>query len=329
MALISVVMATRNSGRTIETCLRGVRKQKYDQDEIEILAADGGSTDGTQRVVEKYGGVVISERTGSPEAAKALALARARGELVLFLASDNWLPHYDWLSVMVSSLMSEPTAVAAYSWRYAYRRGDNSLNRYFALMGVNDPVAYYLGKPDRQSYLKDEWSLTGRVVKKKKGYWVVEFAEQDMPTLGDNGFLVRRKELMKAGVSPDEFYHIDVCLDLVRQGQNKFVVIKDTVGHNTGKKLIRLVSKRSRYMRELYLAQKQRRRYRWGETRSEQWKLVGYVVKSLTVMEPSWLAVRGMMKRWDWAWWWHPVLSFVMVWVYGWTVLVRQVRRGG
>jgi len=43
MRSVSVIIATLNSSLTLEKALKSVRDQRYDQDKIEIIAADGGS----------------------------------------------------------------------------------------------------------------------------------------------------------------------------------------------------------------------------------------------------------------------------------------------
>ena len=40
----TIVMPTYNSERTIEKALKSIRDQKFDQNQIEILVIDGGST---------------------------------------------------------------------------------------------------------------------------------------------------------------------------------------------------------------------------------------------------------------------------------------------
>jgi glycosyltransferase involved in cell wall biosynthesis len=47
MKTVSIVMPTYNSLRTIETALKSIREQDY-RGKIEIVAVDGGSTDGTK-----------------------------------------------------------------------------------------------------------------------------------------------------------------------------------------------------------------------------------------------------------------------------------------
>lgn len=305
MKSISVVMPTFNSIRTIEVCLKSIREQDYNG-KVEIVAADGGSTDGTKEILKKYNCQIVKERTGNPEKAKAIGLKEAKGELVLLLASDNVLPDRLWLKTMVDSLLEEPEAVAAYPWRYAYRKTDTSLNRYFALMGMNDPIAWFMGKADRQSYLGNENQKTK----------LVQFTPENMPTLGDNGMLVWRKKLLKAQVDIQHFSHIDVFYDLVVSGMNKFVVVDKEIIHDTGDSLVKFLSKRFRYMKELYLEQRKIRRYRWVRGFGDIIKLGLFIIYSLSIIGPLVTAAGGWRKKPDWAWFWHPVISAAMVIIY-------------
>jgi len=306
MKSVSVVMPTFNSIRTIEACLKSIREQDYGG-KVEIVAADGGSTDGTLAVLKQYGCKVVAERTGNPEKAKAAALRCAQGELILLIASDNVLSTKDWLSKMVEGLEKEPAAVGAYPWRYAYRKSDTSLNRYFALMGANDPVAWFMGKADRQSYLGNENQKTK----------LVKFNPQNMPTLGDNGMLVWRDKLMKAKVDEKNFSHIDAFYDLVSLGMNQFVVVDKEIVHDTGDSLVKFLSKRFRYMKELYLEQRGVRRYQWVRGFRDIIKLGLFIIYSLSVVGPLVTAVRGFLRKPDLAWFWHPVMSAAMVIIYG------------
>lgn len=306
MKSVSVVMPTFNSIRTIEACLKSIREQDYGG-KVEIVTADGGSTDGTLAVLKKYGCKVVAEKTGNPEKAKAIGLKEAKGELVLLMGSDNVLPTKDWLSKMVEGLEKEPEAVGAYPWRYAYRKSDTSLNRYFALMGANDPVAWFMGKADRQSYLGNENQKTK----------LVKFNPQNMPTLGDNGMLVWREKLLKAKVDVKNLSHIDVFYDLVSLGMNQFVVVDKEIVHDSGEKFWPFINKRWRYMRELYMSQLSMRRFKWVRSWQDKARLGLYVVYSLTLVGPVATAVGGWLKKPDWAWFWHILLCPVMAVVYG------------
>lgn len=68
----TIVMPTYNSERTIEKALKSIRDQKFDQNQIEILVIDGGSTDRTIEIAERFGAVIIPNEERVPEAAKRL-----------------------------------------------------------------------------------------------------------------------------------------------------------------------------------------------------------------------------------------------------------------
>ena len=52
MTRISVITACYNAAEFIETTLRSVLDQGYDN--LEYIVIDGGSTDGTQSIIERY-----------------------------------------------------------------------------------------------------------------------------------------------------------------------------------------------------------------------------------------------------------------------------------
>jgi len=54
ISLVSVIMPTLNSEKTIRLSLESTRKQSYDQNLIEILVIDGGSTDKTREIAREY-----------------------------------------------------------------------------------------------------------------------------------------------------------------------------------------------------------------------------------------------------------------------------------
>jgi glycosyltransferase involved in cell wall biosynthesis len=50
--LVSVIIPTKNSAKTIEKCLKSVKDQTYKN--IEIIVVDNFSTDGTYEIAKKY-----------------------------------------------------------------------------------------------------------------------------------------------------------------------------------------------------------------------------------------------------------------------------------
>lgn len=89
--LITIVTATYNAGRTLETCIKSVLSQKAD--DIEYIIVDGASTDNTVSIVEKYKSdidIFISEPDKGVYDAWNKALRVCHGEWIVFLGADDY-----------------------------------------------------------------------------------------------------------------------------------------------------------------------------------------------------------------------------------------------
>lgn len=320
---ISVVIPTLNSSRILKECLASVRMQDYDRDTIEIIIVDGGSTDSTKVIVTEYGATIIEEPQlkENQEARKAIGLSRAKNELVLFIDSDNILPHKDWLKAMVKPIVADKDIVATQPLRYQYNREFSLLNRYFALFGVNDPLAYYFNKRDRLSWAEDDWRMLGEA-DDRGSYYAVRFSKDKLPTLGANGFLVRREIMLKAKVNPREFFHIDVNYDLVSLGYDKYGIIKDSIIHLTGDNVLTVIKKRLRYMKRYHCQDYSLRRYKLYEPK-DIYKLLIFIISSVTFIRPLYDSVKGFIKIPDVAWFMHPLMCFAFVIIYGIAIIER------
>jgi len=85
----TVAVPTRNEAATIEGCLRSLVAQDYPHDRFEVLVLDGGSTDGTPELVERFAAGspleirLVANPRGHVPAALNIALAEARGEYLV------------------------------------------------------------------------------------------------------------------------------------------------------------------------------------------------------------------------------------------------------
>jgi glycosyltransferase involved in cell wall biosynthesis len=92
LPLVSVVTPSLNQGRFIEATIRSVAEQDYPR--VEHIVIDGGSTDGTVDVLQRYGHLRwISEADGGQSEALNKGFAMAEGEILGWLnADDVYLP---------------------------------------------------------------------------------------------------------------------------------------------------------------------------------------------------------------------------------------------
>lgn len=86
--LVSIIIPSRNSGRTIKECLRSIIDQSYSP--IEIIVVDCCSTDSTRAIAENWGAFIIVNN-GERSIAKNLGAEFAKGKYLFFLDADHKL----------------------------------------------------------------------------------------------------------------------------------------------------------------------------------------------------------------------------------------------
>ena len=84
--LVSVVIPTYNSEKTIERCLESIKNQTYKN--IEIIVVDKGSADKTLEIARKYTDKVFVINAKERCEQKNFGLRKARGDFVMFVDSD-------------------------------------------------------------------------------------------------------------------------------------------------------------------------------------------------------------------------------------------------
>lgn len=319
---VSVVIATFNSAKTLEKCLSLVRTQNYPQSKIEILLGDGGSTDNTPKIAKKYQAKLISipPKIQNAELNRGTAFNKATKELVLILDHDNFMTTKNYLSQLAQPLIDHPEVIASESAYYHYNRKYSLLDRYYALFGTLDPVPFYFGKADKLMQTSKNWNLHGKSTDLGK-YYLVEFDNkpQQFPSIGSNGCLMRRELVIKnADVRPEYHFPIDVMVDMVASGYNKFAFVKNSLIHLTGARgVLTFLKRRVMFVEKYHFEDGPRRRYSVYMA-GDEWNLIKFIFYSLTFVKPTFDALVGFIKIPDPAWFVHPIMCFGITIAYGW-----------
>lgn len=115
--LVSIVTPSFQQGRFIERTLDSVHRQNQGAlaGEIEHIVMDGGSTDGTVEILERWRDRITftSGPDGGQTAAINAGMARARGEILAYLNSDD--VYYDGaVAAAVAAFENDPSADVVY-----------------------------------------------------------------------------------------------------------------------------------------------------------------------------------------------------------------------
>jgi hypothetical protein len=184
-------------------------------------------------------------------------------------------------------------------------------------MGMNDPLCYYLGNYDRECVLSGHWTeMPYMVVKEMPDFLVLRLDPSRLPTIGANGFLVRRSLFEKSPVG-DYLFDIDVLVSVLKDDPEKFVAKVDIgVVHLFSSSLAGFWRKQLRRVADYrYFKAKNLRTYQWG--RMNKAGLVYFVISCVLILPLLISTVRGYLAKRDVCWIYHPVMCVMTCLSYG------------
>ena len=312
---ISFVIPTLNSGKTLEACLLSILSQRMARSSYEIVMADAGSTDSTLEIARRMGvDVIVGNPLKTGEAGKTAGIKASSCELIALVDSDNILQDETWLEQMVAPF-ADADIVAAEPIAYTVRADDPALTRYFALLGMNDPLCLFTGNYDRQCAVTGKWTGLDVHQQDMGGFLKLMLTEEALPTIGANGFVFRRSLLSHVTWDP-YFFDIDVMHQAVRQGFRAVAKVKTGIVHLYCARLEDFAKKQRRRIRDfLFFSQEKQRTYPWDKQRKTG--IILFALATVTVMPVAVQAAIGFLRRPDRAWLYHVPVCWITFWTYG------------
>ncbi len=176
---VSFIIPTLNAAHFLPSCLNAIRTQDYPQKKIEIIIADGGSTDSTIKIAKKYRATIISNPEILHEPGKARASEIATGELLFFTDADNILAHRKWLKLMVKPYV-ENVQITGLLPQTEPPPDSNSFNQYLGYL-FTDPFTWFVYGDAANP---KDYSHIYKSVKETKDYEVYQFNTDNHPLFG-------------------------------------------------------------------------------------------------------------------------------------------------
>ena len=323
---ITIITPTYNSIRTLNEYMKAIIKQDYPHNNISVIFVDGGSNDGTLECIKKYSDEVdfsievYKNSLKTAEAGKALGAKKAKGEIVCLLDSDNIIPDSNWLSLMVKPF-EDVNIIASEPIKYTYQKSDSVVDRYCALIGMNDPLCLFIGNYDRYCTITDKWTNVDREEINMGDYLSVKFSSKIIPTIGANGFFMRKKELLD-NIEGDYLFDIDILFEVLKNNSSLRVAKVDTgIIHLFCPDIKTFIRKQNRRIKDyLYFSDKKARKYPWSKI--NKIKIVLFILSCLTIVPLLVQVIVGCCRKSDIkAWAFHVIACWITLILYGWGVI--------
>jgi glycosyltransferase involved in cell wall biosynthesis len=319
---VSVYMATLNAELTLEECLKRLFSQDYPKNKIELIVGDGGSSDLTVSIIEKYGGKVFLNPLKTAESGKAIALREVKNELALTLDSDNFLPDTDWLKRMVVPFLDKEIMISE-PIRYTWRKEGGYIERYSALIGMNDPVCLFLGNYDRWNYLTRKWTEVPHEEKDLGEYLKIKLTKIGIPTVGANGTIFRTDFLQKINTGKYLFDIDAVAMEISEKGFINIAKVKVGIIHTFCEaSFSKFIRKQKRRIKDYTFHRKNKSRvFDWSKFEiggESSLGLLKFILYTILIFPLFFQAIVGYSRKKDPAWFFHLPACLVTLFVYTW-----------
>jgi glycosyltransferase involved in cell wall biosynthesis len=260
---ISIAIPTFNEQRNVIRCLDSIFNQHYGG-KLEVFIIDGGSTDATLQLANKYPVQILHNPYKQAEYGKKIGLMKATGDYFMILDCDMDLVGDKWFESMVEPLEEDQSIVGSWA-KFVSARNDAVLDKYITLDPIQrDPLFTYLTA-----------SINGCLKKKEKNYWIMEYTKFKMLPAGF--CLFRRKQILSTLIRKMKKYmELDNLVILLNKGYSRYAYVQ-TIGlhHPFLTTLRNLARKRIRNINTMYFNQPDKRYWTWinWDNGQDRWRI--------------------------------------------------------
>ncbi len=221
--LVSVLMPTLNSERTLAMCLASIRRQTLGRDAIEILIADGGSKDRTRAIAREHGASILENERVLPEYGLNVAMRAARGRYGIMLGSDEVITSATSFATKVRVLEENPRVHNVVPGGFQTPQGYPLISEYLNRFG--DPFSFFMHRIDAS----DMWRVLRRryrVEREESDFVLFQLAPDDVLPICDDGHFFSL-EYLRTIADPADLSIVPRLLNLMAREHRQIAVVKD------------------------------------------------------------------------------------------------------
>src|SRR3989344_728132 len=140
--LISIVIATCNSEKTLIPVLKAIKSQNYPASKVETLVIDGVSQDSTLQIAKKFKCKVFKNPNIDQVYAKHKGYLNAKGKYMILLDSDEVMENKNSIRLKIDCMLKDKRIKAVVSSGYKKPASYPDINYYLNEFG--DPFSYFM-----------------------------------------------------------------------------------------------------------------------------------------------------------------------------------------
>lgn len=315
---VCIAMGVLNEEKRLPRTLKSIRGQDYPRDKIQIMIADGGSSDKTIEIAKSFGAQVFDNPRRLGDYGIKLLATKTSCDLFLPFAADNEFPRKDWLK-LVSGLFLREKEASAFWGRIRVSDTDSNIARYYELI-QNDPLSSFINN-NLQYYLK----VTKKQFFKNEKYYLFNVNSQRPLIAGANGFVYRFGHAKNFFPMENAGIENDIYQTMVEHGYNKLIYASELgVYHHYLNSLGQWAGKWKRNYKEHFLLNYTKRNLSWIGNKYLRIKLTLWLIYSLLpILSFIHSIFRAFFNR-NVFWLYHAPASFLQTIIYSWYTLFSK-----
>lgn len=316
---LTFVIPTLNaSGPLFELALASIRAQDYPDELVEVIVADGGSTDDSRAVAERFGARVIENPNKLAEWGVKEGILASASDLVVVFAADNELVGIDWISRVAGRFEKDPDLAAVFG-RLVSGPDDAPLNKYIELI-QSEPLNWFLNR-NLERY------LSGNEID-ADGFTTFDVDPQRPLVWGANGLALRREWVTPIWEREGYVADVDAFHRMIQAGHQR-------VAYHPGPYVYHHQVVRLADLRRKWLRNSQQHLVHQAETRDLDWvEVPGYRLRAALWLVYSLLpplstadAIRRAIRDRSAYWLYHPAATFLQAATYAQALLLSGAGR--
>lgn len=215
---------------------------------------------------------------------------------------------------MVKPFIEDRKILASEPIKFSYRRKDHWLTRYFALIGMGDPINLFIGNYDRYSFISDRWTNLNLKVETKKDYLKVELKDS-FPTIGANGFLIR-KYIFNSFPVGNYMFDIDVLKKIAQKSPVYVAKVKIGILHLFSGDISTFIRKQRRRIRDYLFYRSSGRREEFDDKNVVYFGVFKFMLACFLIFPLLYQSIIGFSRKKDWVWIFHPIACYITLFSY-------------